>query len=81
MAIVDAFDRGQLIPETVSDLVQGFAVLARTLGPTLSKEHAFTLHATVQSLLARMEAAGWEESADLLREADIVLNSRIAPPR
>lgn len=81
MVIPEAAGRPNDLAETVSDLVQGFAVLARVLGSSMPTEHAFTLQITVHSLLARAEKLGWEESHDLLRAADDVLNLRIAPPR
>jgi hypothetical protein len=81
VAILESQQQPTDIPATVLDLLKGFAVLARVQAPTMPKEHAFTALELVQRLLERAERCDWEESADLLREADAVLNIRIAPPR
>ncbi len=79
--ILERQSRPTDIPEMVADLVKGFAVLARAQAPAMPSEHAFTALTVVQSMLERAERLEWEESVDLLREADEVLNRRIAPRR
>lgn len=81
MALLERQGRPTDIPETVADLVKGFAVLARSRAGEMSAGNAFTLLEIVQSLLARAERMEWEESVDLLREADTALNIQIAPRR
>jgi len=81
MPITEHQGRPNDIPETVSDLLQGFALLSRLAGRNMPPEEAFTLQVLVQRLRARAERCGWEESTDLLREADDVLNRAIEPKR
>ncbi len=79
--IMEHRGRATDIPEMVADLVKGFAVLARAQASAMTSEHAFTALTVVQSMLERAERLEWEESVDLLRDADDALNRKIAPPR
>ncbi|WP_177200239.1 hypothetical protein [Sphingomonas rubra] len=65
--------------ETVLDLAKGFAVLSRSSASSLSGEDAFTLQALMQRLMERAERCDWDETLDIIRDAERAVGRRTSP--